>query len=211
MEHDFFTDRLDAGRKLASKLKLYSNHPDVVILALPRGGVVIGFEIAQSLKAPLDIVVTRKIGHPQNSEFAIGAITEDGELIGNREMLASVDQQWLTDEIEKQKTEAHRRRNLYLDNKRLINLHNKIVILVDDGIATGLTMLAAIKQVRRANPGKIVVAVPVCPPDVAEQLEREANELVVYTIPSFFLGAISGYYENFSQVTDEQVIRLLRK
>ncbi|MDO8513491.1 MAG: phosphoribosyltransferase family protein [bacterium] len=210
MDDTYFLDRNDAGRKLAAKLKTYYSKP-AVIYGLPRGGVVVASEVAQLFHCPLDIVITRKIGHPLNPEYAVGAITEDGFLVGDKATLASLDQTWLVEEIEKQREEAKRRRVVYLNGHESVDVKNKIAIIIDDGIATGLTMLAAIHEIKKRNPKKVVVAVPVAPPDVATQINNKVDDLVVATNPEFFLGAIGGYYENFPQVTDDEVVELLSK
>lgn len=205
-----FHDRSDAGKLLAQALKKYQGK-EVVVLALPRGGVVTALEVAKYLKAPLDLVIVRKIGHPIQPEYAIAAIAEDGTLIGNEEELQAVDQEWLKEEKERQRLEAKRRRELYLKGRKKVSVENKIAILVDDGIATGLTMRVGIKELRARKPKKIVVAVPVSPKSTADLLKLEADEFVGLKVPrdEDFLGAISAYYEDFAQVEDYQVITLL--
>lgn len=210
LEQDiYFKNRKIAGQKLADRLLKYTNGK-VVILALPRGGVIIANEIAKAIKAPLDLIITRKIGHPLDPEYAIGAITEEGHLLGNISELAAVNQDWLKGEIENQKHEAKRRRKKYLKNMTRPDLENKVIIIVDDGIATGYTMEAAIYQAKTYKPQKIIIAVPVMPPDFAQKIKPEVDELVAATIPMYFLGAISAYYEEFPQVSDEEVIELLK-
>lgn len=204
-----FKNRIEAGQKLAEKLGAYKNKKDAIVLALPRGGVVLGAEIAKILDLPLDIIVPRKIGHPENPEYAIGAITETGEGIFNEAERARVDPKWLEGEIEKEKKEAQRRLKTYRGDRPPLNLKNKTVLIIDDGIATGLTMRAAIVSVRAQNPKKTVVAVPVSAQDSAETIKKEADDLVVLNTPLFF-GAVGAFYENFPQTEDEEVVRLLQ-
>lgn len=203
-----FKDRVDAGKLLAEKLAMYRGKQDVVVLALPRGGVVVGAEVAKALAAPLDIVVTRKIGAPGNPEYAIGALTESGEPIFNEAERVDVDTEWLKREVAKEKQEAERRIKTYRGDRPPTDLANKIVIIVDDGIATGLTMRAAIQSVRAKQSKKIAVAVPVSARDSAEIIKQEADELVVLDTPLFF-GAVGAFYQIFNQTTDEEVIKLL--
>lgn len=205
----YFKDRVEAGIKLAERLKDYINK-DVVVYALPRGGVVTGIEIAKKLNAPLDLVIVRKIGHPNNSEYAIAAIAEDGHTTGNEDEISSIDQNWFKKESEKEQNEAKRRREVYLSGKKRILATGKIAILVDDGIATGLTMEAAIKEIKHQNPAKIILAVPVIPKESAEELEKKVDEIVGLDIADNFLGAIGAYYEQFPQISDAQVISLLK-
>src|SRR5262249_20895142 len=162
-----FKDRVDAGQKLAEALKNYSNQPDTIIIALPRGGVVVGYEIASRLHLPLDIVCPRKIGAPFNPELAIGAITETGEGILSQDLIQSfgVSNKYLKDLTKKEKRKAQWRLDAYQKGRHPRQLKNKCVILVDDGLATGSTMRAAIKTVRAEKAKKIVMAIPVAPPD----------------------------------------------
>lgn len=204
-----FLDRKDAGIKLSEKLSAYKNNTNVIVLALPRGGVVLGSEVAKKLGVPLDIVVPRKIGSPDNPEYAIGAITESGVSIFNEAEKAKTDPKWLKAKVEKEKLEALRRQKTYRDKKSFPNLLNKIVIIVDDGIATGLTMRAAVTAIRNQNPAKIVVAVPVSTKDSAMDLRNTVDEFITLEIPSFF-GAVSQFYKNFPEVTDKEVIKLLK-
>ncbi len=207
-----FKDRTDAGQKLAVALKQYKNAADTLILALPRGGVVVGFEVAKTLNLPLDIVVPRKIGAPGNPEFAIGAITETGEGIFDETTIATygISQEYLDATIQKEKIEAERRLKLYRGTRPPLDLKNKTVLIVDDGLATGLTMRAAIKTVKQYGANKIVVAVPVTPPDTAELIKKEVDELIYLDAPILF-GAVGAFYEEFAQTTDEEVVELLQK
>lgn len=203
-----FKDRTEAGRKLAEALKKYKGQ-DLVIYALPRGGVVLGYEIAKALGAPLDLVIPRKIGHPTNPEYAVCAVAEDGHMICNEAERAMLDPKWLEQAVERERQEAKRRRETYLEGRPPLSAEGKIAIIVDDGIATGLTMMLAIREIKHQKPKKIVVAIPVSPQDSAEVLKKEADELVALDIPEAYLGAVGAYYENFPQVEDAQVIRLL--
>lgn len=205
-----FKDRREAGRKLAETLEEYKNSKDAILLALPRGGVVVADEIAKELNLPLDIVVPRKIGSPQNPEYAIGAITETGEGVWNKGEIEDIDKEWLEKEIEKEKDEAKRRLKIYRGGKPPLALKNKIVILIDDGIATGLTLLAAIKSVKKQNPLKIIVAAPVGASDSVQIIKKEVDEVVCLYTPTFF-GAVGSFYEEFGQTSDEEVINILQK
>ena len=160
---DMFKDRKEAGQLLAKALAKYKNDR-VVVLALPRGGVVVGYEVARALKFPLDIIVTRKIGHPDNPEYAICAVDEKGLLLCNEAEAKSVDPSWLREEIAGQKKEAERRVTLYRGKRKMEEIGDKVAIIIDDGIATGLTMRLAVRAIKIQNPKKIIVAVPVAQP-----------------------------------------------
>lgn len=202
-----FTDRTDAGKKLADVLQEYKNHKSVVVCALPRGGVEVGLEVAKALKLPLDIVITRKIGHPYDPEYAICVVDESGARLCNESEASSVDQDWLKREITKQESEILRRIKNYRRGKTPMTLNGKIVILVDDGVGTGLTLRAAIKHVRRQGAKEVVVAVPIAPKNVATVLQSEADKItILYEITDYF-SSVGSYYEHFPQVRDEEVIR----
>ncbi|MDD2522620.1 MAG: phosphoribosyltransferase family protein [Anaerolineaceae bacterium] len=205
-----FQDRKDAGARLAQALEIFSNQ-DVVVFALPRGGVVLGAEIAKKLDAPLDLVLTKKIGHPLNPEYAICAIAEEGEPICNQRELANVDPTWFLKEIERTRAELERRRVEYLGEAEPVDVEGKVAIIVDDGIATGFTMMAAIKELEKRGARQIVVAIPVTPADTAQRLISMGVELVSLKIDKNYLGAVGAYYGNFRQVTDAEVISLLKK
>lgn len=204
-----FENREDAGKQLAAALKKYKEK-DVVVYALPRGGVVCGAEVAKALGAPLDLLIGRKIGHPYNEEYAIGAVAEDSCSIMNEGEAASVDKAWLEREIEKQKQEAKRRRETYLGARPPVQAEGKTAIIVDDGLATGLTMRLAIKELKHRNPARIVVAVPVSPKDTADEIAKEVDEVVAIESSLSFLGAIGAYYNEFPQLEDSEVIRLMQ-
>jgi len=207
----YFKDRAEAGRKLAGFFD-HINGRNAVVYALPRGGVVVGAEIAKTIGAPLDLIITRKIGHPYNPEYAIGAIAENGHSVFNKEEVLGIDEQYLKEEAEKQTQEARRRREVYLGKKPLISSKGKTAILVDDGIATGLTMKAALKELKmHYNPQKIIIAVPVAPRDVVDELEKMEVEVLAIISDRDFLGAIGSYYQDFTSVEDQDVIRIMKE
>lgn len=201
-----FTDRRDAGMRLAKALARYDSD-DAVVYALPRGGVIIAAEVAKQLELPLSLIIPRKIGHPENPEFAVCAVTEEGELICNEEESSKLDPAWLAEAARRARTEAVRRRLIY-DGPRLYAT-GKIAIIVDDGIATGLTMRAAIRALRHELPSEVIAAAPVAPHEVAEYLRKEADDVVVLDETEPFRGAIGSYYERFPQVTDEDIIAVM--
>jgi len=204
-----FRDRADAGKQLAQALKKYQRQ-DGVVYALPRGGVVLGAIVARALDMPLDLLIPRKIGHPLQPEYAICAIVENGELVCNQQEVARVDPSWFEQVVAAERHEARRRRESYLGGREPAPVEGKTAIVVDDGIATGLTMEVAIRDVKRRQPAHLVVAVPVAPPDTVERLSREVDDFIVLDRARYFLGAIGAYYDRFDQVTDEEVIALLR-
>jgi predicted phosphoribosyltransferase len=203
-----FKDRRDAGRQLAQRLVAYRGQ-DAVVVALPRGGVVLGHEVAHALALPLDIIITRKIGHPLSPEYAIGAVDEHGTNILNTEETISLDRSWLKSEIAAQKIEARRRSILYRKARPAHDFAGKIVIVVDDGIATGYTMRLAIKVIKQQRPRKVVVAVPVASHEAIISLAGEVDEVITIEYPETFMGSIGAYYHEFEQVSDAEVARLL--
>lgn len=207
-----FRDRIEAGQRLAIALKEYKDAQNVIIIALPRGGVVVGYEAAQALHLPLDIVCPRKIGAPFNPEFAIGAITETGEGIFSEEIVTElgVSQEYLTEATERERKEALWRLNHYRKNRPSRALKGKKVIIVDDGLATGSTMRAAIKTVRAEEAEEVIMAIPVAPPDTLRRLEKEVDRSICLAVPSSFF-AVGQFYDQFGQTTDEEVIALLEK
>ncbi len=205
----YFKDRVEAGKKLAGFFD-YTDGKNAVVYALPRGGVVVGVEIAKAIHAPLDLIITRKIGHPNQSEYAVGAVAENGHSVLSKEVLG-IDKQIFKKEVEKQKQEARRRREIYLGKRQPISCKGKTAILVDDGIATGLTIKAAIKELKlHYNPKKIIIAVPVTPRDIADELKKMGVEVKSILITSDFLGSIGAYYQNFPPVGDKEVISFLK-
>lgn len=205
-----FRDRSEAGHKLSERLSQYRDSQDALILALPRGGVVIGYEISQDLHLPLEILSVRKIGHPQSDQFAIGAVDDSGTTIINDTDAVSLDQNWLKAEIAREITEAKRRTQEYRGRREMLPVAGKVVILVDDGIATGHTMKLAIKVVRQMQPSKIIVAVPVSAQDAANEMKKSVDEFIVLEPPENFLGSVGAHYIVFPQVEDAEVVRLLR-
>lgn len=203
-----FQNRQSAGRLLSEALAPYRDS-QAIVYALPRGGVVLGVEIAKTLRVPLDIVTPRKIGHQLHPEYAICAITEDGHLVCNEDEVALADPRWLQNAIKQELREAQRRRTFYMAHREPIAAEDKVAIITDDGVATGLTMLAAIQEVRSRNPAKIVLAVPVIPPDVAQLLGDYVEEVEALEVPEAFAGSVGTYYNEFTQVTDEEVMQLL--
>lgn len=203
-----FSDRADAGRQLAAVLKPYCRCSGVVF-ALPRGGVVPGAEVARALELPLDLLLPRKIGHPDNPEYAIAAVTESGELIVNEPEAANLDPRWFRNAVAAERREAKRRQRLYLGNRAPVPVAGKTAIIVDDGIATGLTMEVAIRDARRRNPAYLVVAVPVAPADTVKRLSALTDDFVVLGGTEDFLGAVGAYYDFFPQVSDNEVVAIL--
>lgn len=203
-----FKNRAQAGKKLAERLSEYKSGK-AVILALPRGGVQVAQELSKKLKLTLGIIVVRKIGHPQNPEFSIASISESGEMVPAFDEISNIDQNWLIKESTRQLTEAKRRRRVYWGNREPINIKNKTAILVDDGLATGLTMLAAVKEAKKQNPRELIVAVPVAPKETVRKVRKAGAKVVAIEIPNIFLGAIGSYYEDFPQLTDEEVIEII--
>lgn len=203
-----FTDRSEAGQRLAAVLDKYKGQ-DGVVYALPRGGVVLGVEVAAALAMPLDLIIPRKIGHPWNPEYAICAVAEEGDLVCNDREVAQVDPDWLHRQVARERQEARRRREHYLGCREPLPVAGKIAILVDDGIATGLTMQAAIRDVRRRQPGQVVVAVPVVPKDTAGALGREVDAVAAVEVAEHYRGAVGAYYVDFPQLADAEVVELL--
>mgnify|MGYP003403804012 FL=1 len=204
-----FKNRLEAGVQLAILLQKYADD-NLVVYALPRGCVPLGVEIAKKLHAPFDLVITKKIGHPGNPEYALCAIAEDGEPICNKDDIGYIDNRWLQEEIDRVRVEIKRRREKYFGEITHPDIEGKTAIIVDDGIATGYTMLAAINEIKRRKPGKIVVAIPITPEDTARELRKVTDDLVSVEIDPFYLGAVGAYYDDFSQVEDEEVIYLIK-
>jgi predicted phosphoribosyltransferase len=202
-----FRDRKDAGQQLARALVHYKDQP-VVVFALPRGGVPLGVEIARFLNAPLDLIVVRKIGHPLQPEYAIGAVAEDGYVVWGTDEIGNLDDRWRHEAAMAEKQEAQRRRTLFTSDRAPVPIRDKTAIIVDDGLATGLTMRAAIHEVRERGPQKLVVAVPVAAVETAQKIRPEVDELVVLHLPEWF-GAVGAFYEHFEQLTDDEVIAML--
>ena len=207
----YFSNRIEAGRRLAESLEEFAGDGGVV-LAIPRGGVVLGYEIAQKLHMELDVIVPRKLGAPDNPELAIGAIAEDGTAILDDKLVAylGVNEDYILRESERQKLEIKRRLKLYRQGAPPHSIKGRTVLVVDDGIATGSTMKAALASLRKQGARNIVVAVPVGPPSTISELHKLADKVVCLYMPEYFQ-AIGQFYEDFSQTSDEEVIDLLRK
>jgi putative phosphoribosyl transferase len=207
-----FSDRSEAGRRLADRL-LQLKEQQPVVLALPRGGVPVGLEIARALGAPLDPVLVRKIGAPLQPELAVGAVVDGdrSETVLNEEVLRElqVPASYLEEESARQLAEIERRRELYFAGGARVQVGGRTAIVVDDGIATGATMEAALHATRRAQPKRLVLATPVAPPDTIERLRPQADEVVCLATPTWFM-AIGAFYQDFQQVSDEQVVDLLK-
>jgi len=203
-------DRVQAGGRLAAALRRYCDCPDALILAIPRGGVVVGREISVLLRLPLDVLLTRKIGAPGNPELAIGALTETGYLYLNEELLASHPGLARLSEQERleQELEIDRRRRQYRGGRPLPSLEGRTVILVDDGTATGATYLASVHALQASRVGRLVAALPVAPPETARLISRRVDDCVVLETPDPFY-AVGQQYLDFRQVTDEEVLRCL--
>lgn len=201
---EILKDRKEAGLLLSEKLEKYQD-TDTLILAVPRGGVPIGYEIAKNLNLQLDIILSKKIGHPLNKEFAIGAVSLDSFLIDPH---PEVSQAYIESEIKYLRELLQEKYALYMGNRKPIDVKEKNVIIVDDGIATGNTLLACINMLRKNNPKKIIVAVPVVPADVVPVFKQKADEFIYLMAPIDF-GGVGRFYENFEQVNDDEVIRML--
>jgi predicted phosphoribosyltransferase len=201
-----FRDRLDAGRQLAVKLIQYKNEPGV-ILAIPRGGVPVAFELAKEFKMPLELVLTKKIGHPGNKEYAIGAASLYDYFIVPHE---NVTAQYIEEELVNIRSRLNEMSRKFIKGKSPIQLKGKTIIIVDDGIATGNTLMGTVNLLKKSNPKKIVIAVPVASKIAFYKLSKEVDEIVALLIPEIFNG-VGEFYEDFQQVTDEEVIELLDK
>lgn len=206
-----FRDREEAGRRLADRMA-DDSFPDGLVLGIPRGGVAVAAPLAERLGLPLDIIIPRKVGAPQNPEVAVGAVTEDGTVIWDRTLLArlGLDEGDLVPRIRKEIEEIKRRSALYRGGRGQRGYAGKTVILVDDGVATGSTILAALRSIRKGKPRAVVLAVPVAPPDTLERLSREVDRVVCLESPAEFY-AVGQFYREFPQTTDDEVISLLRR
>lgn len=208
-----FRDRFDAGRRLAAELAAaYARRPDALVLAIPRGGIVIGFEVARALHLPLDVFIVRKIGAEHIPELAVGAIASGGVQLIDESIVRAVhmSQQSVDQVIARERAELERRETAYRGARPLPEVHGKTVLLVDDGVATGASMRVAIAALRQRGPAQIIVAVPVVDASVAPILAREADRLVAVSTPEH-LGAVGEWYLNFDQTTDTEVIELLER
>lgn len=207
-----FRDRRDAGRVLAEKLASYADRPDVLVLALPRGGVPVAFEVARVLHTPLDLFLVRKLGLPGQEELAMGAIASGGTRVLNDEVVSklNVPEEVIDAVAAEEQQELSRREHDYRDGRSPPNVQGRTIILVDDGLATGSTMRAAVAALRQQDPARIVVAVPVGAAETCAELQHEADETVCVHTPQHFY-AVGAWYENFAQTTDEEVRNLLAR
>lgn len=207
-----FIDRRDAGIQLAQRLKKYRGQKGVLVLALPRGGVVTGFEIARSLGAPLDVLIVRKIGFPGQPELAIGAVSETGAVVLNESIISSygVSDDYVKKEISRQKEEISRRVKLYRKGESISELEGRTIILVDDGVATGATVKAAIATLKKEKITRLMLALPVGPPDAAAELKEMVDDFICLEVPEYF-GAVGAFYEDFTQVSDDEVVEMLER
>jgi len=204
MYNEILQDRKEAAILLSEKLEKYQGS-DAIILAVPRGGVPIGYEIAKNLHLPLDVILSKKIGHPLNKEFAIGAVSLDSSFIDNHPEISTA---YIESETKKLRESLQDKYNLYMGDRKPADVTGKTVILVDDGIATGNTLLACIAMLRKNKPQKIIVAVPVVPFDTVKVFQQKADEFI-YLIASKDFRGVGGFYEDFEQVNDDEVIRML--
>lgn len=202
-----FQNRTDAGRKLVSKL---SDYGAALVLALPRGGVPVAFEVAKALEAPLDVFLVRKLGVPGHEELAMGAVASGGTLVLNDELVRAlhISEHDIGEVVERELRELRRREKLYQGVRPFPNLAGRTVIVVDDGLATGASMRAAVRALRKHDPGQLIVAVPTAPPDTCAALRTEVDEVVCLETPEPFLG-VGRWYGHFPQTSDEEVQELL--
>ena len=204
MYNERFKNRAKAGQLLAEKLKKYNNS-NTIVLAIPRGGVAIGYEVAKELHLPLDIILSKKIGHPINKEYAIGAVSMDNTILDEH---PEISPEYIQAEIKKLRNSLREKYEMYSGNQQPIEIKHKNVIVVDDGIATGNTLLACLGMLRKKNPAKIIVAVPVLPSNTVLLFQKNADELV-YLVASKYFRSIGEFYEQFDQVEDQEAIEML--
>ena len=207
-----YRDRYEAGQVLAEELTFLEGVSDAVILGIPRGGVVVAYEVASAYRIPLDVYITRKLGMPSNPEFALGAVASDGTVYVEQEVVQrfGVSEAYVASEIERQRREIERRAATYRGDRPAPGLTGKIVVLVDDGVATGATTLATLRALRQHEPKELTLAVPVGPPDAISMLSREADRVVCPLTPEFFW-AVGAFYSVFGQTLDEEVSDLLAR
>jgi putative phosphoribosyl transferase len=207
-----FRDRPDAGRQLAARLKRYADRPDVLVLALPRGGVPVAYEVAKELKAPLDVFLVRKLGVPGHEELAMGAIASGGVRVLNEDIInyLRIPDVVIDAVAAREQRELERRQQAYRDGRPPPDVRDRIVILIDDGLATGSTMRAAAASLRLLKPRRIVVAVPVSAPETCDAIRSEVDEIVCAVTPEHFQG-VGLWYDDFSQTSDDEVRELLKR
>ena len=207
-----FANRTEAGRLLAEKLEKYANRNDVIVFGLPRGGVPVAYEVAKRLHVPLDVFIVRKLGVPGFEELAAGAIASGSVRVLNEDVMRAIPYGDAAIEAvtAKETVELQRREQIYREGRPAPDLRGNVVMLVDDGLATGATMRAAVKALRQSGAAKIVVAVPVGPPDTCREIAQEADETICLSTPEFFQ-AVGQYYQDFSQTSDDDVRKLLTR
>jgi putative phosphoribosyl transferase len=205
-----FRDRGEAGELLADRLQEYAGNDEVVVLALPRGGVPVGFQLARRLRAPLDVVVVRKLGVPGREELAFGAIASGGVIVLNDSLVAAlgISAERVARVVDRERLELERRERLYRDGRPPLELQGRRTIIVDDGLATGASIRAAAKAAQRRGPASTTIAVPVAARQTCDELRRDLDEVVCVWTPERFL-SVNSWYDDFSQTTDEEVCRLL--
>jgi predicted phosphoribosyltransferase len=206
-----FKDRRDAGQQLAARLAFLKDQPSVIVLGIPRGGVVVAAEIARALHAPLDVFLAHKLGAPFNPELAIGALTSTGEVLLDELLVAELrlSPKEIAREVEHQRKEIGRRLDVFRKDRAPLDLKNRTVVIVDDGIATGSTMLAALRALRQQKPARLILAIPVGPPETIQRLACECDQVIVLDTPEPFW-AVGRFYMQFGQTGDEEVVALLR-
>jgi putative phosphoribosyl transferase len=205
-----FLDRRDAGQQLATRLMRFKGEPNLIVLGIPRGGVVVAAEIARALDVPLDVFIAHKLGTPFNSELAMGAVTSTGEILLDETLIAELrlSEDEIMGEVEHQRAEICRRLGVFRPNRPPLDLANKIAVVVDDGVATGSTVLIALRAIRQQKPARLILAVPVGPIETIAQLARECDEVVTIATPEPFF-AVGRFYYSFEQTTDAEVVALL--
>ncbi|MEK6802847.1 MAG: phosphoribosyltransferase [Nitrospirota bacterium] len=205
-----FKNREEAGELLAQELILFRNDPSAILLALPRGGVVVAYQLSLALHLPLDVLITRKIGAPDNPEYALGAVSETGAVYWNREALAglSLTERQLAAAVQAQQKEVTRRVALYRQGRPFPDLNDRTVILVDDGLATGATFFASVTTARQGNPRRVIGAIPVGPRSTVEEARKLVDQLIVLRVPDPFY-AVGNFYRDFEQVEDREVLQYL--
>lgn len=205
-----FRNRQEAGELLAEKLLPFRNDPSAILLALPRGGVAVAYQLSLALRLPLDVLITRKIGAPDNPEYALGAVSETGAVYWNREALSglSLTERQLSAAVQAQQKEVARRVTLYRQGRPFPDLNDRTVILVDDGLATGATFFASVATVHQGNPRRVIAAIPVGPRSTVEEVRKLVDQVVVLQVPNPFY-AVGNFYRDFEQVEDREVLQYL--
>lgn len=205
-----FRDRRDAGQQLATQLQFLVGQPNVIVLGIPRGGVVVAAQVARALNVPLDVFIARKLGAPINPELAIGAVTSTGDVLLDDEIIRElhISKDVIAREVEYQRKEIERRLEMYRQDRAQLDVKNKTIVLIDDGVATGSTVLASLRSLRKQEPAQLILAVPVAPAETMKRLECECDQAIVLATPEPFL-AVGRFYLIFDQTSDEEVVALL--